>query len=87
MISNVPFRCSEIWNLDDLYRQTYRDYVAKGYKDVRATTTNTANTGVENDEPSSKKSKVGDGEESWENIVFLRTNYNDSKDRADYIAL
>lgn len=73
------FIFSEIWNLDELYRETYKDYVSRGYKDVRATT---ANGDTENEEPSTKKQKVGNEDEAWENIVFLRTNFNDSELRS-----
>lgn len=48
--------------------------MAKGYKDVRATSNKEKG---DDSEPLKKKLKGDD--EDWENIVFLRTNFNDSK--------
>lgn len=64
----------EIWNLGDEYRKTYQDYVEKGHKDVRAT-----NKDDDADDVALAKKRKLDDEGEWENIVFIRTNYNNSE--------
>lgn len=68
-------RFSEIWYLGEEYRRTYQEYVKKGHRDARATNTTETN-GADGDETLNKKRKL---EESWENVLFIRTNFNDSE--------
>lgn len=70
------FCFSEIWNLGEEYRRTYQEYVKKGHRDARATISTEKNEADEGDESLKKKQKL---EESWENVLFIRTNFNDSE--------
>lgn len=76
VINSILFNSSEIWSLGDEYRKTYREYAAKGFKDVRATSQKGKEP--EHDEISAKKLKE-EGDDSWENVVFIRTNFNNSE--------
>lgn len=77
LIILIHVNLSEIWNLGNHYRKTLESYVARGYKDVRATAQGPPST--DGDEPSAKKLKQNGDQTNYENIVFIRTNYNDSK--------
>lgn len=71
----LGFLFSEVFNLGEEYREMYRFYVSQGYTDIRAATVNSDNE----HSPAVKKQKLDDFEKKCENIIFIRSNYNNSE--------